>query len=72
MTNSWKDNNCAVIKSHYAVYSIPHAAALWCGVTEDLIEQVLAEVTQVSSSGFGRGIWKHPQAPCIVCEQPDH
>lgn len=65
MTSSWKDNNCAAIKSHYAVYSIPHAAALWCGVPEDLIKQVLAEVTQLSSSGFGRGIWKHPQAPCI-------
>lgn len=65
MTNSWKDDNCAAIKAHYAVYSVPHAAALWCGVTDDLIEQVLTEVTQFSQTGFGRGVWKHPQAPCI-------
>lgn len=65
MNNSWKDDNCAAIKAHYAVYSVPHAAALWCGVTEDLIKQVLAEATQLSQTGFGRGIWLHPQIPCM-------
>lgn len=65
MTDSWKNDKCAAIKAHYAVYSVPHAAALWCGVPEDLIEQVLREVTQLSSTGFGRGVWKHPEAPCI-------
>ncbi|MFK5915590.1 MAG: hypothetical protein QM484_14585 [Woeseiaceae bacterium] len=65
MTDSWKDDNCAAMKAHYAIYSIPHAAALWCGVDDDLIEQVLAEVTQVSPTGFGRSVWKHPDAPCV-------
>jgi hypothetical protein len=65
MTDSWKDDNCAAVKAHYAVYSVPQAAALWCGVTEDLIQHVLAEVTQLSQTGFGRGVWKHPQIPCM-------
>jgi hypothetical protein len=65
MTDNWKDDNCAAVKAHYAVYSVPHAAALWCGVTEDLIQQVLTEVTQLSQTGFGRGVWKHPQIPCM-------
>ncbi len=65
MTESWKDDNCAAMKAHYAVFSIPHAAALWCGVSEDLLDQVLAEVTQISHSGFGRSVWKHPDAPCV-------
>ncbi len=65
MNDSWKDENCAAMTAHYAIYSIPHAAALWCGVTDDLIDQVLAEVTQVSPSGLGRSIWKHPDAPCV-------
>lgn len=65
MNDSWKDDNCAAMKAHYAVYSIPHAAALWCGVTDDLIDQVVAEVTQISHSGLGRSIWKHPDAPCV-------
>jgi hypothetical protein len=36
MNDSWKDDNCAAIKAHYAVLSVPRAAALWCG---DDIEQ---------------------------------
>ena len=65
MTDTWKDDNCAAMRAHYAVYSIPHAAALWCGVPEEDIEIILDEVTQLSDSGFGRGVWKHPAVPCL-------
>lgn len=65
MPDSWKEDNCAAMKAHYAIYSIPHAAALWCGVDNDLIEQVLNEVTSISQSGFGRSVWRHPDAPCL-------
>ena len=37
MTENWKDDNCAAMKSHYAVYSVPEAVALWCGVEKDQI-----------------------------------
>lgn len=65
MVESWKDDNCAAMKAHYAVYSVPHAAALWCGVPEDSIPLILSEATQLSPSGFGRGVWIHPNVPCL-------
>ncbi len=65
MTESWKNDDCAAMKAHYAVYAVPHAAALWCKVPEDLIKQVLKEVTQLSPTGFGRGVWTHPDVPCL-------
>ena len=65
MTDSWKDDNCAAIKAHYAVLSIPKAAALWCAVPDDHLDNILSEVTQLSHSGFGRGVWCHPDVPCL-------
>ena len=37
MKENWKDDNCASMQSHYAVYSVPEAVALWCGVEKDQI-----------------------------------
>ena len=65
MSDSWKDDNCAAIKAHYAAYSVPQAAALWCGVPEDDLELILKEATQLSLSGSGRGVWMHPAVPCL-------
>jgi len=65
MSGSWKDDNCAAMKAHYAVYSVPHAAALWCGVPEDTVKQILKEATRLSPSGCGRGVWIHPNVPCL-------
>ena len=65
MSETWKDDNCAAMRAHYAIYSVPHAAALWCGVPDDLIQQVLIEVSQLTPSGFGRGVWMHPTVPCL-------
>jgi uncharacterized protein YeeX (DUF496 family) len=65
MNDSWKDDNCAAIKAHYAVLSVPQAAALWCGVPDDYLDEVLSEVTQLSESGFGRGVWCHVAVPCL-------
>ena len=56
MKENWKDDNCAAMKSHYAVYSVPEAAALWCGVEKDQIDEILSGITQLSESGFGRGV----------------
>lgn len=65
MTNSWETDNCAAMKAHYAVYSIPHAAALWCGVPEDRVPIILKEAEQLSTAGLGRSIWKHPAVHCL-------
>jgi len=42
------------MRTHYAVYSIPHAAALWCGVPEDQLSKIIQEATQLSPSGLGK------------------
>ena len=65
MTEAWKDDNCAAMKAHYAVYSVPKAAALWCGVEKDMVNEVLSETTQLSDTGFGRGVWVHANVPCL-------
>lgn len=65
MEKPWESDNCALIKAHYAVYSIPAAAALWCGVPEDQVSRIVEEATQLSGSGLGRSIWKHSEVPCL-------
>lgn len=61
----WESDNCSSMRAHYAVYSVPQAAALWCGVPEDQVSMILQEATQLSPTGFGRGVWTHPVVPCL-------
>ena len=65
MSDSWKEDNCQSMKAHYAVYSVPQAAALWCGVPENTLQQIVNEATQLSGVGFGRGVWMHSLVPCL-------
>lgn len=58
-------DNCGALRAHYAVFSIPQAAALWCGVPEEELEEIVAEAVQVSKTGIGRSIWRHPAVPCL-------
>lgn len=58
-------DNCASLQAHYAVYSIPQAAALRCGVPEDMINKILSEVEQIAESGLGRSIYRHPGIKCL-------
>ena len=60
-----EEDNCAAMKAHYAVFSIPQAAALWCKVPEDQIDEIVGEAKQISASGAGRGIWSHYAVPCL-------
>jgi len=65
MANSWEKDNCAAMKAHYAVYSIPEAAALWCGVPEEQVPAILSEIKQLSPTGLGRSIWTHHAVQCL-------
>ncbi len=65
MKNTGETDNCAALKAHYAGYSIPQAAALWCGVPEEEVVKVLEEAKQLSPTGLGRSIWTHHKVPCI-------
>lgn len=65
MANPWETDDCAHLRSQCAVYSIPEAAARWCGVPENCIEAIVDEATRLSGTGFGRGVWQHPRVPCM-------
>jgi len=65
MSNPWEADDCAHLRAHYAVYSVPQAAALWCGVPEAEVARVASEAQQLSHTGFGRGVWVHPSVPCM-------
>lgn len=65
MANPWENDDCATMQAHYAVYSIPQAAAVWCGVPEERLEEVLSGVTPISASGLWRCIYRRPSVPCI-------
>lgn len=65
MTKPWEEDNCESLRTHYQVFSVPEAAARWCGVPESELKQVVEEVKPLSHSGFGRGVWAHPTVPCI-------
>lgn len=61
----WENDSCAAIKAQFAVFSIPQAAALWCGVTEDLLDTITSECKQLSETGSGRSVWIHPYIACV-------
>ena len=61
----WESDECAALTARYSVYSIPKAAALWCGVSEEEIDTIVNECSQLSDSGIGRSIYVHPYISCI-------
>ncbi len=65
MAKPWEDDNCAAMKAHYAVFSIPKAAAMWCGVPDDQIDEIVGEAKPLSESGLGKCIWTHYAVPCM-------
>lgn len=65
MSNSWETDSCNTMKAHYAVYSIPQAAALWCGVPDDQIKKIVSEATQLAPTGLSRSIWTHSDISCL-------
>lgn len=58
-------DNCNYIINRIGLYTIPHFAALWCGVCADEIHKVLNEATIASNTAQGRQILKHQKFPCL-------
>ena len=59
------NDSCEDMKSLMAVYTILEAAALWCGVTKQALPEVIRDSDQISNTGMGRGIYRHPYYSCI-------
>lgn len=62
MTKPWESDDCEQLRSHYAYYSVPQAAMLWCGVPP---EQVASELNNAKEHSSARGVWTHPYIPCL-------
>ena len=60
MQKPWEVDNCEHVQSYYTVYPVPVAAALWCGVPPNEVEEHLNVATQVH-----RAIFQHPYIKCL-------
>lgn len=60
MKKPWEDDNCEQIYSYYTIYPVPVAAALWCGIPPNEVQEHLNASTQV-----WRAVYRHPYIPCL-------
>jgi hypothetical protein len=56
----WENDSCEAVQAYFTVYRVPVAAALWCGIPPDEIEEALSISTESS-----RGVFKHPYIKCL-------
>ena len=60
MANPWESDSCEEVRAYYSAYYIPQAAALWCGVPVEVLEQILSKATDT-----GRNVYAHPKISCL-------
>jgi hypothetical protein len=60
MSKRWEDDHCEQVQSYYTIYPVPVAAALWCGVPPDEIDEHLK-----AASDVGRAVYRHPYIKCL-------
>lgn len=56
----WETDSCEAVQAYFTVYPVPVAAALWCGIPPEDVEESLSISTQSS-----RGVYKHPYIRCL-------
>lgn len=66
MKKPWEDDSCETVQACYAVYHVPIAAALWCGVPADQVAEELRHAVPIGqSNALGRAILRHPYLKCL-------
>lgn len=60
MKKPWENDSCEHVQSYYTIYPVPVAAALWCGIPPNEIQEHLNASTQVH-----RAVYRHPYIPCL-------
>ncbi|MCG9125178.1 hypothetical protein LH460_10960 [Laribacter hongkongensis] len=66
MNRPWENDSCATVQACYAVYPVPVAAALWCGVPLDQVNEELRHATPIGQSNArSRAILRHPYLKCL-------
>lgn len=66
MKRTWEDDSCATVQACYAVYPVSVAAALWCGVPPDQVEEELKHAQPVGEyDALSKAILRHPYLKCL-------
>lgn len=66
MKRTWENDSCATVQACYSLYSVPVAAALWCGVPPDQVNEELRHATPIGqSNALARAILRHPYLKCL-------
>lgn len=66
MKRPWENDSCETVQACYAVYQIPVAAALWCGVPAEQVAQELHLAVPIGqSNALGRATLRHPYLKCL-------
>lgn len=60
MKKFWENDSCEHVQSYYTLYPVPIAAALWCGIPPNEIQEHLDVSTQVH-----RAVYQHPYIRCL-------
>ena len=60
MSKPWEDDSCEQVQSYFTIYPVPVAAALWCGVPANEIDEHLKIAVQVH-----RAVYRHPYIKCL-------
>jgi hypothetical protein len=60
MKKPWENDSCEHVQSYYTIYPVPVAAALWCGIPPNEIQEHLDASTQVY-----RAVYRHPYIRCL-------
>lgn len=66
MKKPWENDSCETVQACYAVYHVPVAAALWCGVPADQVAEELRRTAPIGqSNALSRAILRHPYLKCL-------
>ena len=66
MKRPWENDSCATVRACYSTYSVPVAAALWCGVPPNQVNEELSHARPIDqSTARGRAVLSHPYIPCL-------
>lgn len=60
MKKPWENDSCEHVQSYYSIYPVPVAAALWCGVPPNEIDEHLKLAVLVHCA-----IYRHPYIKCL-------
>ena len=60
MIKPLENDSCEAVQAYFTVYQVSVAAALWCGIAPEEVQESLAICTTPS-----RGVFKHPYIPCL-------